>query len=79
MERYGGHEIKPGITNRRFPYSSLDQYILRRTRLRQLGIIYNISEQLKLQSAKEFKPQFQECKCAAPMLMPLLTPSRLYL
>ena len=63
MERYGGHEIKPGITSRRFPYSSLDQFVLRKTRLHQLGIIYGISEQLTLQAPKaEFKPQFQECK-----------------
>ena len=64
MERYGGHEVKPGVTSRRFPYSSLDQYILRKTRLRQLGIIYGISEQLSLDPPKEdFKPQFEECKC----------------
>ena len=63
MERYGGHEVKPGVTSRRFPYSSLDQYILRKTRLRQLGIIYNISEQLSLEPPKEeFSPQFGECK-----------------
>jgi hypothetical protein len=63
MERYGGHEVKPGITSRRFPYSSLDQYVLRKTRLRQLGIIYGISEQLKLQAPEEgFNPQFQDCK-----------------
>jgi hypothetical protein len=67
MERYGGHEVKPGITSRRFPYSSLDQYVLRKTRLRQLGIIYGISEQLKLKAPKEgFSPQFQECK---PLLL----------
>lgn len=63
MERYGGHELKPGVTSRRFPYSSLDQYILRKTRLRQIGIIYGISEQLALEPPKvEFNPQFQECK-----------------
>ena len=63
MERYGGHEVKPGITSRRFPYSSLDQYLLQKTRLRQLGIIYNISEQLSLEEPKEeFSPQFPECK-----------------
>jgi len=62
MERYGGHEVKPGVTSRRFPYSSLDQHVLRKTRLRQIGIIYNISEQLTLEEPKEFKPQFEECK-----------------
>ena len=63
MERYGGHEVKPGVTNRRFPYSSLDQYVLRKTRLRQIGIVYGISEELALEAPKEeFKPQFQECK-----------------
>ena len=62
MERYGGHEVKPGVTNLRFPYSSLDQYVLRKTRLRQIGIIYGISEQLTLEESKEkFNPQFQEC------------------
>lgn len=63
MERYGGHEVKPGVTSRRFPYSSLDQYILRKTRLRQIGIIYGISEQLTLTPPKQtFSSQFQECK-----------------
>ena len=68
MERYGGHEVKPGITSRCFPYSSLDQYILRKTRLRQIGIIYGISEQLTLQDAKEeLDPQYPECECAVIM------------
>lgn len=62
MERYGGHEVKPGVTSLRFPYSSLDQYVLRKTRLRQIGIVYGISEQLALEEPKEkFNPQFQEC------------------
>ena len=63
MERYGGYEVKPGVTSFRFPYSSLDQYVLQKTHLRQIGIIYDISEQLTLEEPKEkFNPQFKECK-----------------
>ena len=80
MERYGGHEVKPGITSRWFPYSSLDQYILRKTRLRQLGIIYGISEKLTLQAAKEeFNPQFHECELTTFIVAPLLTSPRSHL
>ena len=77
MERYGGHIVKPGITNYRFPYSSLDQYLLRKTRLHQLGIIYGITEQLKLgPPEKEFSPQFQGCQLALFSSTPFLTFTR---
>jgi len=53
---------------------------LRQTRLHQLGIIYGISEQLKLEGPKEvFNPQFQECKSAlfswSYLSLPYLDPS----
>ncbi|RPD71195.1 hypothetical protein L226DRAFT_547468 [Lentinus tigrinus ALCF2SS1-7] len=48
MERYCG-ALQPAIRSRRFPYSSLNRYVLDRARLTHLKVIYGLYDTLSLQ------------------------------
>ncbi|KAI0634214.1 hypothetical protein C8Q77DRAFT_1055307 [Trametes polyzona] len=47
MERYCG-SIQPAILNRRFPYSCINCYLVDRSRLMHIKVIYNLNEQLRM-------------------------------
>lgn len=51
-ERYCG-ALQPAIRNRRYPYASLDRFVLEDAQLTQIGMVYNISETLKLRPSKQ--------------------------
>ncbi|KAJ7666787.1 hypothetical protein DFH06DRAFT_984464 [Mycena polygramma] len=47
MERYCG-SIQPGIRSRRFPWASLDRYVLEQAQLTQIMAVYNVFSELSL-------------------------------
>ncbi|KAJ7028737.1 hypothetical protein C8F04DRAFT_1007263 [Mycena alexandri] len=47
MERYCG-SIQPGIRSRRFPWASLDRYVLENAQLTQIKALYNVFDELSL-------------------------------
>ncbi|KAJ7108094.1 hypothetical protein C8R44DRAFT_636820 [Mycena epipterygia] len=47
MERYCG-SIQPGIRSRRFPWASIDRYMLEITQLTQIKTVYNVVQELSL-------------------------------
>jgi hypothetical protein len=47
MERFCGL-LQPSIKSRRFPYASIDKYVINAARLSQCKIIYNIANELSL-------------------------------
>ena len=50
MERYCG-TLQPAIRSRRFPYTSLNRYVLDRARLTHIKIRYGVQEALSLSLA----------------------------
>lgn len=51
MERYCGR-LQLAIQSRRFPYKSLDRYVVESAQLVQVKLIYNLSDELSLQRPK---------------------------
>ncbi|KAH9828627.1 uncharacterized protein C8Q71DRAFT_799969 [Rhodofomes roseus] len=49
MERYCGQLLR-GIRSRRFPYASLDNYILERSQLKHIKLLYDLYEELRLRA-----------------------------
>jgi len=47
MERHCGH-LKPAIRSRRFPYASLDRYVLEDAQLTHIKVFYNLTVELSL-------------------------------
>lgn len=47
MERYCG-TLQPAIRSRRFPYASLDRFVLESAQLTQIKAVYNCAEELNL-------------------------------
>ena len=47
MERYCG-SLQPAIRSRRFPYASIDRYVIEDAQVTQIKLIYNVSEELAL-------------------------------
>ncbi|KAJ7780645.1 hypothetical protein DFH07DRAFT_729285 [Mycena maculata] len=47
MERYCG-SIQPGIRSRRFPWASMDRYVLENAQLTQIKTVYNVFDELSL-------------------------------
>ncbi|KAF5364426.1 hypothetical protein D9758_010711 [Tetrapyrgos nigripes] len=56
MERYCG-SLQPAIRSRRFPYRSLDRYVLETAQLMQIKLRYDVIEELKLGPSKVNPPQ----------------------
>ena len=51
MERYCG-ALQPAIRSRRFPYASLDRYVVEDTQLAQIKMVYNVTGELSLRPAR---------------------------
>ena len=51
MERYCG-ALQPAIWSCRFPYASLDRYVVEDTQLAQIKTIYNVTGELSLRPAR---------------------------
>jgi len=49
MERFCG-DILPNIRSRRYPYKSIDRYVSARAHLSQIKLLYNLHQELSLQS-----------------------------
>lgn len=47
-ERFCG-SIQPAIKSRRFPYASIDNYIVAKAQLSQIKLRYNLEQELSLQ------------------------------
>lgn len=54
MERYCG-ALQPAIRSRRFPYSSLNRFVLDNARLTHIKVIYDLHEALSLRGHHEDK------------------------
>ena len=55
MERYC-NRLKPAIRNRRFPYATIDRYILEDAQLTQIKTIYDWADELALQPCQRDLP-----------------------
>ena len=51
MEQYCG-VLKPGFQSRRFPYASLDHFVIESAQLTQVEVIYDVAEKLALRPSK---------------------------
>lgn len=51
MERYCG-SIQPGIRSRRFPWASIDRYVLEIAQLTQIKTLFNVVEELALRAPR---------------------------
>ncbi|KAJ7017125.1 hypothetical protein C8F04DRAFT_1338084 [Mycena alexandri] len=47
MERYCG-SVQPGIRSRRFPWASIDRYVVEIAQLTQIKAVYNVAQELSL-------------------------------
>lgn len=62
MERYCG-ALQPAIRSRRFPYASLNRYVLDLARLNQIRLLYNLQATLPLRlTPKEPGKIYNKCK-----------------
>ncbi|KAJ7136243.1 hypothetical protein C8R46DRAFT_1322470 [Mycena filopes] len=76
MERYCG-SVQPGIRSRRFPWASMDRYVLEIAQLTQIKTLYNVARELSLTAARGL-PQGSLSDPAYPtcILLPPRTPQR---
>jgi len=51
MKQYCG-VLKPGIRSRRFPYASLDCFVIKSAQLTQVEVIHDVAEELVLCPSK---------------------------
>ncbi|TRM55775.1 hypothetical protein BD626DRAFT_415516 [Schizophyllum amplum] len=47
MERYCGN-LQPALKSRRYPYASLDRYVVERAQMEQINAIYNVAPEMSL-------------------------------
>ncbi|KAF7343660.1 hypothetical protein MSAN_01987300 [Mycena sanguinolenta] len=47
----------PAFRSRRFPYASLDRWVLETAQLAQIGVLYDVTSELKLRSPPNANPQ----------------------
>ena len=52
MEHYCG-TLQPAIQSHHFPYASIDRYVTENAQLTQIGVNYNISEELALRPPQD--------------------------
>jgi hypothetical protein len=55
MERYCG-SLQPAIRSRRYPYASLDRHVIEKAQLTQIGVVYNIADELALRAPRQGFP-----------------------
>ncbi|KAF7347089.1 hypothetical protein MVEN_01462900 [Mycena venus] len=76
MERYCG-SIQPGIRSRRFPWASIDRYVLEIAQLTQIQTLYNVVDELALRTPRGVvqgslsDPSYPSC-----ILLPPKSPTR---
>ncbi|KAF7336408.1 hypothetical protein MSAN_02294800 [Mycena sanguinolenta] len=76
MERYCG-SIQPGIRSRRFPWASIDRYVLEIAQLTQIKARYNVVEELALRVTHGNIPgSFSDPSYPSCMLLPPKSPQR---
>ncbi len=69
MERYCG-ALQPAIRSRRFPYTSLNRYVLDRARLTHIKLLYGIQDALSLRTLpKEQGKIYLHCTSSMPSLI----------
>ena len=56
MERYCG-ALQPAIRSRRFPYASIDRYVVEDAQLTQIKVVHNMAEELALRAPQRAIPQ----------------------
>lgn len=52
MERYCG-SLQPAIRSRRFPYASINRYLVDHTRLQLIKLMYNVGQELNMKGANK--------------------------
>lgn len=62
MERFCGHLKNGGAASKRFPYKSLDRYILDWALLWHLGAIYNLRDTLRLKEKQKKRKNSSKSK-----------------
>jgi hypothetical protein len=67
MERFCG-TMQRAIRSRRFPYASVDRYVVESTQLHQIAILYNIAADLSLQTPRTLAGAYchPKCMCVSP-------------
>jgi hypothetical protein len=55
MERYC-NRLKPAIKSRRFPYASIDRFVLEDAQLTQIKAVYGMADELALQPQQRGLP-----------------------
>lgn len=55
MERYC-NRLKPAIRSRRFPYASIDRFVLEDAQLTQIKAVYDMANELALQPQQRGLP-----------------------
>ena len=60
MERYCG-ALQPAIRSRRFPYASIDRYVVEDAQITQLKVVYNMAQELSLRAPRGAIPGSYSC------------------
>ncbi|KAF7333167.1 hypothetical protein MVEN_02382500 [Mycena venus] len=76
MERYCG-SLLPGIRSRRFPWVSLDRYVVEKAQLTQIMTVYNVFSELSLvEPQAEIPGSFADPLYPSCILLPPKSPTR---
>ncbi|KAJ7110208.1 hypothetical protein C8R43DRAFT_904512 [Mycena crocata] len=74
MERYCG-SLQPGIRSRRFPWASMDRYVVETAQLTQIKTVYNVFEELSLTEPRgEIPGSFADPEYPSCILLPPKSP-----
>ncbi|KAL1680192.1 hypothetical protein EV122DRAFT_208322 [Schizophyllum commune] len=65
MERYCG-ALQPAIKSRRFPYASLDRFVVERAQLEQINAIYGTADEMALRAPRNKIPRGAYAPAAYP-------------
>jgi hypothetical protein len=79
MERFCGL-LQPSIKSRRFPYSSIDKYVVNAARLSQCKIIYSVVDELSLTRRRGagIQGQFSSDECMFYLISNLILTYHIY-
>ncbi|KAJ7463888.1 hypothetical protein B0H11DRAFT_1870748 [Mycena galericulata] len=77
MERYCG-SLQPGIRSRRFPWASIDRYVLEVAQLTQIKTLYNVARELSLKGpiGGSVQGSFADIHYPSCLLLPPKSPVR---
>jgi hypothetical protein len=62
MERFRG-TMQRAIRSRRFPYASVDRYVVESAQLHQIANLYNVAADLSLQTPRTLAGAYSHPKC----------------